>query len=43
MRQTVSDWVDYIQTLHAREIELTLERVHQVCQRLVTDLSLIHI
>lgn len=37
MRQTVSDWVDYIQTLHAREIELTLERVHQVYQRLVTD------
>ena len=37
MRETVSDWVDYIQTLHAREIELTLERVRQVYQRLIAD------
>ncbi|GHA00748.1 bifunctional folylpolyglutamate synthase/dihydrofolate synthase [Arenicella chitinivorans] len=37
MRRTVADWVDYIQTLHAREIELTLERVQQVYQRLLDD------
>lgn len=28
----VADWVDYIQTLHAREIELSLERVREVYQ-----------
>ena len=30
----VADWVDYIQTLHAREIELSLERVREVFHRL---------
>ena len=31
---TVSHWVDYIQTVHLREIDLSLERVGQVYQRL---------
>lgn len=31
---TVDDWVEYIQTLHFRDIELTLERVRSVYQTL---------
>ena len=31
---TVSQWVDYIQTLHVREIDLSLDRVKQVYQTL---------
>ncbi len=34
---TVEDWVEYIQTLHAREIELSLERTRIVYQRLVPE------
>ncbi|MEM7358675.1 MAG: bifunctional tetrahydrofolate synthase/dihydrofolate synthase [Pseudomonadota bacterium] len=34
MHRTLSEWVDYIQTLHAREIELSLERAREVYQRL---------
>ena len=34
MQRSLSEWVDYIQTLHAREIDLSLERVHEVYQRL---------
>lgn len=30
----VAEWVDYIQTLHVREIDLSLDRVRQVFQRL---------
>ena len=33
-QRTVNEWVDYIQTLHHREIELSLERVNQVYRRL---------
>ena len=33
----VDDWVDYIQTLHAREIGMGLERVAQVYERLFDD------
>ena len=32
--RTVNEWVDYIQTLHHREIELSLERVNAVYRRL---------
>lgn len=32
--ESVDEWVDYIQTLHAREIELSLERVRHVYQAL---------
>ena len=32
--RSVQQWVDYIQTLHHREIELSLDRVRQVYQRL---------
>ncbi len=35
--RTVNEWVDYIQTLHHREIELSLERVAQVYRRLYPD------
>jgi dihydrofolate synthase/folylpolyglutamate synthase len=34
MKRTVIEWVDYIQSLHAREIDLTLERVKEVYGRL---------
>ncbi len=33
-RQSVNDWVDYIQTLHAREIDLDLGRTREVYQRM---------
>ena len=33
-KQTVQNWVDYIQTLHARSIDLSLERVSKVYQTL---------
>lgn len=33
-RRTLNDWLDYIQTVHKREIELGLERVKIVGQRL---------
>lgn len=32
--RTLTQWVEYIQTLHAREIDLTLDRVAQVFERL---------
>ncbi len=32
---TVDDWVEYIQSLHVREIELDLGRTKQVYERLV--------
>ena len=32
--RSIEQWVDYIQTLHRSEIELGLERVRQVYQRL---------
>ncbi len=35
MSRTLSQWVDYIQTLHHREIELSLERVDQVYRRML--------
>ena len=31
----LNEWVDYIQTLHAREIDLSLERVTEVYQRMM--------
>jgi len=34
MNRSLQQWVDYIQTLHCREIELTLERVREVYLRL---------
>lgn len=34
MPKTIDEWVDYIQTLHRREIDLGLERVARVYQRL---------
>lgn len=34
MLETLDAWVDYLQTLHAREIDLSLERVKTVYQRL---------
>ncbi len=33
-QRTVSQWVDYIQTLHARSIDLSLERVAEVWARM---------
>ena len=33
MARSLSDWVQYIQTLHARSIDLGLERVEQVWER----------
>ena len=33
--RTLPQWIDYIQTLHHRQIDLTLERVRQVYQRLI--------
>ncbi len=35
--ESVEEWVDYIQTLHAREIELSLERVRRVYQVLCPE------
>lgn len=35
--RTVSEWVDYIQTLHHSEIELGIERVAKVYRRLYPD------
>ena len=35
--RTVEQWVDYIQTLHHREIELSLDRVARVYKRLYPD------
>lgn len=35
--RNLQEWVDYIQTLHFREIELSLERVRAVYQRLYPD------
>jgi len=34
MPTTLETWIDYIQTLHAREIDLTLDRVDEVYRRL---------
>ena len=34
---SINQWMDYIQTLHAREIELTLDRVSQVFDRLCPE------
>ena len=34
---TVEDWVDYIQTLHFREIDMSLGRVREVFNELCTD------
>lgn len=34
-QRTVDQWVDYIQTIHAREIEMGLDRVDAVYQRLI--------
>jgi len=35
--RTLDQWIDYIQTLHHRQIDLSLERVHEVYLRLITD------
>lgn len=37
LNRTLEHWVDYIQTLHHREIELSLERVRAVYVRLYPD------
>ena len=37
MSRSLTDWVDYIQTLHARTMDLSLERVAEVYQRLYPD------
>ena len=34
-QRSVEQWVEYIQTLHFREIELGLDRVNEVYQRLI--------
>ncbi len=34
MPNTIEDWVEYIQSLHVREIDLSLDRVKEVYQRL---------
>lgn len=34
MTKTLDAWIEYIQTLHAREIDLSLDRVNEVHQRL---------
>lgn len=36
-KRSLPEWVDYIQTLHHREIDLSLERVRTVYQRLCPD------
>lgn len=43
MQRNLSEWVDYIQTLHAREIELSLERVREVYLRLYPEGVSFHI
>lgn len=35
--RTLDQWVDYIQTLHHRQIDLSLERVREVYLRLIDD------
>lgn len=35
--RSLSEWVEYVQTLHSREIELSLERVRSVYLRLYPD------
>ncbi len=35
---SISEWVDYIQTLHVREIDLSLERVRKVTLALYADM-----
>lgn len=37
MRRTLPEWVDYIQTLHHRQIDLSLERVDLVYRRLAPE------
>jgi dihydrofolate synthase/folylpolyglutamate synthase len=37
MARSVAQWVDYIQTLHHREIELSLQRVRDVFLRMFAD------
>ena len=37
MARSLVEWVDYIQTLHHREIELSLERVREVFLRMYPD------
>lgn len=37
MARSLAQWVDYIQTLHHREIELSLERVREVFLRMYPD------
>ena len=37
MSRTVAQWVDYIQTLHCREIDLSLDRVQQVYRNLIPN------
>jgi dihydrofolate synthase/folylpolyglutamate synthase len=32
--ETIADWMEYIQTLHVREIDLSLDRVNQVYRRM---------
>lgn len=36
-KNSITQWVDYIQTLHAREIELTLDRVRAVYEKMHPD------
>jgi len=36
-QRSLEQWVDYIQTIHFREIELGLERVNEVYQRLIPN------
>lgn len=35
--ETIESWVDYIQTLHSREIDLSLDRVREVYDRLLPN------
>jgi len=34
MKRTVSDWLEYLESLHPSEIELGLERIRGVAERL---------
>ena len=36
-QRSVEQWMEYIQTLHFREIEMGLERVNEVYQRLIPE------
>lgn len=36
-KKSLNDWVEYIQTLHVREIDLSLERVRTVYQQLLPE------